>query len=75
MTPSLEGWPIRAKEVPSLHEVKLTLLGTIPVYIRKSLLKNIYKKSLRQENNFVNEDSIPTIWLHLPYIRHKGNIK
>ena len=28
MTPSLEGWPTKAKEAPSPHEVRLVLLDT-----------------------------------------------
>ena len=28
MTPSLEGWPTKAKEAPSPHEVRLALLDT-----------------------------------------------
>ena len=28
MAPSLEGWPNKAKEVPSPHEVRLALLDT-----------------------------------------------
>ena len=32
MTPSLEGWPTKAKETPSPHEVRLALLDTNPVY-------------------------------------------
>ena len=31
MTPSLEGWPTKAKEAPSPHEVRLALLDTNPV--------------------------------------------
>ena len=32
-TPSLEGWPTKAKETPSPHEVKLALLDTTnPVF-------------------------------------------
>ena len=31
MIPSLEGWPTKAKEVPSPHEVRLTPLDTNPV--------------------------------------------
>ena len=30
MTPSLVGWPTKAKEAPSPHEVRLTLLDTKP---------------------------------------------
>ena len=30
--PSLEGWPTKAKEVPSPHEVRLTPLNTNPVF-------------------------------------------
>ena len=32
MTPSLEGWPTKAKGAPSLHEVRLALLDTKPVF-------------------------------------------
>ena len=31
MTPSLGGWPTKAKEVPSPHEVRLAMLDTNPV--------------------------------------------
>ena len=32
MTSSLEGWPTKAKEPPSLHEVRLASLDTNPVF-------------------------------------------
>ena len=32
MTPSLEGWPTKAKEAPSPHEVRLALLDTNPIF-------------------------------------------
>ena len=32
VTPSLEGWPIYAKEAPSPHEVRVALLVTNPVF-------------------------------------------
>ena len=32
VTPSLEGWPTKAKEAPSSHEVRLTPLDTNPVF-------------------------------------------
>ena len=32
MTPSLEGWPIKAKEAPSPDEVRLAPLDTNPVF-------------------------------------------
>ena len=32
VTPSLEEWPTKAKEVPSPHEVRLSLLDTNPVF-------------------------------------------
>ena len=35
VTPSLEGWPTKAKEAPSPHEVRLTPLDTNPVFYRK----------------------------------------
>ena len=33
MTPSLEGWPTKAKEAPSPHEVRLALLDTNPIFL------------------------------------------
>ena len=32
MTPSLEGWATKAKETPSLYEVRLSPLDTNPVF-------------------------------------------
>ena len=32
MTQSLEGWPTKAKEAPSPHEIRLALLDTNPVF-------------------------------------------
>ena len=32
MTPSLEGWPTKAKEAPSPHVVRLAPLDTNPVF-------------------------------------------
>ena len=32
VTPSLEGWPTKAKEAPSPHEVRLAPLDTNPVF-------------------------------------------
>ena len=32
MIPSLEGWPTKAKEAPSPHEVRMSLLDTKPVF-------------------------------------------
>ena len=32
MTPSLEGWLAKAKEAPSAHEVRMTLLDVNPVF-------------------------------------------
>ena len=32
MTPLLEGWPTKAKEAPSPHEVRLAPLDTNPVF-------------------------------------------
>ena len=32
MTPSLEGWPTKAKEAPSPHEVRMSPLDTNPVF-------------------------------------------
>ena len=32
----------------------------------------MFIKLPRPENNFVSEDKIHAIWVHLPYIGHKG---
>ena len=32
MTPTLEGWPTKAKETPSPHEDRLATLDTNPVF-------------------------------------------
>ena len=32
VVPSLEGWPTKAKEAPSPHKVRPTLLDTNPVF-------------------------------------------
>ena len=40
MTPSLEGWPTKAKEAPSPHEARLTPLDTNQVlqYLEEILM-------------------------------------
>ena len=45
MTPSLEGWPTKAKEAPSPHEVRLAPLDTNPVF-----------QSLSDKNNFFDSN-------------------
>ena len=42
MTPSPEGWPTKAKEAPSPHEVRLAPLDTNPVF--QSLGGKAFKK-------------------------------
>ena len=37
LIPSLEGWPSKAKEAPSPHEVRLTLLNTNPIFLCLSI--------------------------------------
>ena len=37
---SLEGWPTKAKETPSSHEVRLTLVDTNPVFQSLRSLKS-----------------------------------
>ena len=38
--PSLEGWPTKAKEAPSPHEVRLAPLDTNPIF--QSLLESLF---------------------------------
>ena len=42
VTPSLKGWPTKAKETPSPHEVRLNSLDTKPVFQRKALEEDLY---------------------------------
>ena len=44
MIASLEGWPTKAKEAPSPHEVRLTPLDTNPVFqcLRETFLAPFY---------------------------------
>ena len=51
MTPSLEGWPTKAKEAPSPHEVRLTPLDTNPVSSRLEFLEKF------SANNFALSDA------------------
>ena len=47
MTPSREGWPTKAEEAPSSHEVRLTLLDTNPE--SQCLEDNKLKEYISQE--------------------------
>ena len=44
MTLSLEGWPTKAKEAPSPHEVRLAPLDTNPVFQRNKHRKKLPSK-------------------------------
>ena len=48
MTPSLEGWPTKAKEASSPHEVRLALLDTNPVLMSED--KHLILVLLRKAN-------------------------
>ena len=61
------------KQIEGTEQYK-SLNGS-PKYIHEPLLKNILKKTPRKENNFVNEDNIPKIWLHLQYMKMKVKIE
>ena len=54
MTPSLEGWPSKAKEAPSPQEVRLAPLDTNPVF---QSLGDITKKT--QNVNVLTTGSSP----------------
>ena len=47
MIPSLEGWPTKAKEAPSPHEVRMFPLDTNPVFqslgVKLGVLQKIKK--------------------------------
>ena len=63
MTPSLEGWPTKAKEAPSPHEVRLAPQDTNPVFnvsrenstVSKIFEKCVYKRvySFLDKNNLI----------------------
>lgn len=65
----------------ALKIIKLNWLNNLchwngfPWYIWKLLSKNICKRAPRQENNFLNEKSIPANLAHLVNIGHKLNIE
>ena len=46
MAPSLEGWPTKAKEAPSSHEVRLAPLDTNQC-LREKFLKSKWKQPFR----------------------------
>ena len=41
--PSLEGWPAKAKEAPSPHEVRLALADTNPVFQSLRIIMGHFK--------------------------------
>ena len=50
MTPSLDGWPTKAKEASSEHDVKLTMLETNPAFFSLRVLKKYLKKLVTTMN-------------------------
>ena len=72
MTPSLEGWPTKAKEAPSPHEVRISPLDTNPVfqslggnlktYKVKSLKKNSDRVISSESEGFTTAVQILRIW-------------
>ena len=59
MTPSLEGSPTKAKEAPSLHEVRLAPLDTNPVFQcfgEKTFCKNADFIFVDKHNHFDEAD-------------------
>ena len=59
MTPSLEGWPTKAKEAPSPHEVRLAPLDTKPVF--QSLGDKTYWSVLKFFYNDTKVQLIPLL--------------
>ena len=51
MAPSLEEWPIKTKEAPSPHEVRLTPMDINPVFecLRKSIA--LFCSSIKTQRN------------------------
>ena len=60
MIPSLEGWPTKAKEAPSPHEVRLTPLDTNPVF--QYLILFLQLISIKQTKTSIN---------NIIYYKHK----
>ena len=71
MIPSLEGWPTKAKEAPSPHEVKLAPLDTNPVFqnlgggpgsnsIKKSYIVEIKEALIREVIVVIQEEEEKT---------------
>ena len=65
MTPSLEGWPTKAKEAPSPHELRLALLDTNPVFQSlgeelSSVLSPLHKHFETDEKIYIRIDELIT---------------
>ena len=58
MTPSLEGWPTKAKEEPSPHEVRLTPLDTNPDAPKETNFKDISNFNQSNFNLLTNSGKI-----------------
>ena len=67
MTPSLEGWPTKAKEAHSPHEVRLAPLDTNPVF--QSLEENTFATASPKEKVLVGFYCIAGFSiLHVPFL-------
>ena len=59
MIPSLEGWPTKAKDVPSPHEVRMAPLDTNPVFqgLGDKTKKNFKENQKKHESKKSHEKS------------------
>ena len=58
--------------IRKLDCVKYLSHGIVSLRYPKLLLENICKKARGHENNFINEDGIPIIWVSFLYITNQG---
>ena len=61
VTPSLEGWPTKAKEAPSPHEVRLALLDTNPVCFELFTVASNYYKFFKFASKYCFKFSYPVL--------------
>ena len=57
---------------PALSKEFLDIQATIECEFTNIQSKNLFKGTSKQEKNIANKNSIPTIWIQLPYVGSKG---
>ena len=77
MIPLLEGWPTKAKEAPSPHEVWLTPLDTNPLFQCLDYNNDIdpLNDNLDNNNHVIDNDNDPPSFINDITVRRKAQHK